>query len=126
MLKKSSTEKQQRKVPGNKVLISCSAISLPPVSPDHYPELKGEKANLLHIYINKLKQNLPNYPIEPVSALNPAPFSSLAACQAQQAGIHKLHANDNILSFQVWYNCQKQFTDSLFLWSYFRGSVKGQ
>lgn len=36
-------EKQQRKVPGNQVLISRTTISLTPVSPDHYPELRGKR-----------------------------------------------------------------------------------
>lgn len=36
-------EKQQRKVPGNQVLISRTTISLTPVSCDHYPELRGKR-----------------------------------------------------------------------------------
>lgn len=32
--------------PGNKVLISCSPISLPPVLSDLYSAGRGEKANL--------------------------------------------------------------------------------
>lgn len=32
--------------PGNKVLISCSPISLPPVLSDRYSARRGEKANL--------------------------------------------------------------------------------
>lgn len=42
--------------------------------PGSLPRAERGKANLLHICINKLRQNLPNYPIEPVSVLNPAPF----------------------------------------------------